>query len=517
MTIQNKFRVGIGITVVSAMVILVVELWASFELSDIQAEVAYGDAVRSHAVELNLLTSELLLHRSDRVKQQWSLAHQSFTRFLGNPRDLDPRVSLFTKEVDRRVRIAGQLYTRHFGSREPLYRSETDEKAATRFRISRILAEVTAVMSLTERIDDHLKKKRQSLTATLFITLSVAALTVFAGSIVIILYLVPGLIRRVADLREIIVDIGAGNLDREVKKTSDDELGDVYRATDRMRRSLLKSRQDLERANAGLSEARDNLEMRVRELNAVNAELEAFAYTISHDLRAPLRGMNGFSQALAEDYGEKLDETGLDYIQRISAAGKRMGQLIDDLLALSRVTRTEVTRSEVDLSEMAEGIAAQLKEGEPSRQVEFLIQPGIKTRGDPVLLRTVLENLMDNAWKYSARQARSVVEFGVTRDATEPIYFVRDNGVGFDMNYADKLFKPFHRLHGDQEFQGTGIGLASVANIVRRHGGRIWTDAQPGEGATFHFTLWMPQTPVPAQVAIADNENKPAGPALVGA
>lgn len=515
MTIQSRFRVSIGLAVVSAVAILAVVLWANSELADIQDEVAYGNEIRSHAVKLNLLTSELLLHRSDRVEQQWSLARQSLADFLASPRDLGPRVALFTKEVGRRTRIAGQLYDRLFqdsglGDTVGMERS----KAAARFRFSRILGEVAAIMSLTERIDVYLQQRRQNVTTTVFVALSAAAVIVFAGSTIIMLHLVPGLIRRVFELREIISGIGAGDLDREVHRPTDDEIGDVYQATDRMRRSLLKSKLDLERANSGLAEARDSLERRVKELNAVNDELEAFAYSVSHDLRAPLRGMSGFSEALAEDYGDKLDETGLDYIQRISAAGKRMGRLIDDLLTLSRVTRTEVTRTEVDLSAMAEAIAAQLKESEPSRPAEFQIQPGVRTQGDPVLLRTVLENLLGNAWKYSARKPRSVIEFGVAANGTEPSYFVRDNGAGFDMSHADKLFKPFQRLHGEREFQGTGIGLASVANIIRRHGGRVWADAEPGAGATFHFTLWVPQTSSLAQMDIA--EDRPASSAMAG-
>ncbi|HKK00714.1 MAG TPA: PAS domain S-box protein [Desulfuromonadales bacterium] len=230
--------------------------------------------------------------------------------------------------------------------------------------------------------------------------------------------------------------------------------------------------------------ARDNVA-----LNSVNKELDSFCYSVSHDLRAPLRGMTGFCQALVEDYGDKLDETGKDYVERISAASKRMGQLIDDLLMLSRVTRTEVTRTDVNLSVMAESIAEQLKQSDPNRQVEFKIHKGLTVQGDDVLLGTLLENLLGNAWKYSAKNPHAVIEFGIATNGAEPSFFIRDDGVGFDMTHADKLFKPFQRLHRSSEFEGTGIGLASVANIVRRHGGRIWADSKPGAGTTMHFTL----------------------------
>ena len=224
-------------------------------------------------------------------------------------------------------------------------------------------------------------------------------------------------------------------------------------------------------------------------LNSANAELDAFCYSVSHDLRAPLRSMTGFCQALAEDYGNRLDDTGADYVKRVSAAATRMGRLIDDLLTLSRVTRTEVKRADVDLSGMAETIASQLGQGEPDRQVKFKIQPGVTAQGDEALLQTVLENLLGNAWKYSSKKPHAVIEFGTSDNGSEMTYFVRDNGAGFDMTHADNLFKPFQRLHGVTEFEGTGIGLASVANIVRRHGGRVWAEAKPDLGATMLFTL----------------------------
>lgn len=236
-----------------------------------------------------------------------------------------------------------------------------------------------------------------------------------------------------------------------------------------------------------------DLEQRVNErtsqLDAVNQELEAFAYSVSHDLRAPLRAMSGLSQALGEDYGDKLDETGKDYIGRIAIACKQMGNLIDDLLALSRITRTEIVRMEVNLSDVAETIAEELQDSAPGRNVEFKIQPNVVAHGDTTLLRTVLENLIGNSWKYSSKKPHATIEFGTTGADSQPTYFVRDDGAGFNMQYAEKLFKPFQRLHRATEFEGTGVGLASVANIVRRHGGRVWAESEQGRGTTMQFTL----------------------------
>ena len=237
----------------------------------------------------------------------------------------------------------------------------------------------------------------------------------------------------------------------------------------------------------------EQLEQRVQrrtaQLNAFNRELEAFSYSVSHDLRAPLRSIDGFSKILLEDYADKLDEEGNDYLKRVRAASQRMGQLIDDLLDLSRMTRSEMRRESVDLSDLAKSFAEELKRSQPERRVEFLIEGGLLVEGDKSLLRVVLENLLRNAWKFTGKQTHARVEFGASEQEDKRAYFVRDNGAGFDMAYADKLFGAFQRLHGGSEFEGTGIGLATVQRIIHRHGGRVWAEGRVGYGATFYFTL----------------------------
>jgi PAS domain S-box-containing protein len=227
---------------------------------------------------------------------------------------------------------------------------------------------------------------------------------------------------------------------------------------------------------------------RTAELEASNKELESFAYSVSHDLRAPLRAIDGFSQILVSSYKNKLDEQGRDYLERISAASQRMGQLIDGLLNLSRIPRAEMRQETVDLSAMVRAIAADLTANEPERNVTFDIQPGLLARGDARLLRSALENLIRNAWKFTGKKTAARIEFGRTQQAGT-IYFVRDDGAGFEMDYADKLFGAFQRLHRVTDFEGTGIGLATVQRIIQRHGGRIWAEGAVDKGATFYFTL----------------------------
>ncbi|MBE8967617.1 hypothetical protein IQ277_15555 [Nostocales cyanobacterium LEGE 12452] len=235
------------------------------------------------------------------------------------------------------------------------------------------------------------------------------------------------------------------------------------------------------------------LEQRVAErtaqLEATNKEMEAFSYSVSHDLRAPLRSIDGFSQALLEDYAEKLDALGQNYLQRVRAATQRMAQLIDDLLNLSRLTRSEMRYEKVDLSALVEAIATDLHKTQPERQVEFIITPGLVANGDTHLLRIVLENLLGNAWKFTGKHQKARIEFGLLQQNDTSMYFVRDDGTGFDMAYIDKLFGAFQRLHAMTEFEGTGIGLATVQRIIHRHGGRVWAESAVEQGATFYFTL----------------------------
>ncbi len=231
------------------------------------------------------------------------------------------------------------------------------------------------------------------------------------------------------------------------------------------------------------------VEGRTAELKTVNKELEAFAYSVSHDLRAPLRAIDGFSLALLEDYDEKLDDEGRDHLRRVRSGVGRMALLIDDLLILSRVSRSKLTHTTVDITRLTRDIANSLKELAPERAVRIDIESGMKAKGDQHLLMVVMENLLNNAWKYTCYEQAAVITVGTKKHAGKFVYFIADNGAGFDMQYAGKLFDPFQRLHRVEEFEGTGIGLATVQRIIHRHGGTIWAEAKINQGATFYFTL----------------------------
>jgi len=249
----------------------------------------------------------------------------------------------------------------------------------------------------------------------------------------------------------------------------------------------------LVRSRVRAEKASQDLEHANHELEATNSELAAFSYSVSHDLRAPLRSIDGFSQIILEDYADDFDEEGKDYLNRVRAASQRMGRLIDDLLGLSRVTRGNMERRRLDLGALAREVAGELREAKPERKVEFSAQKGLEVWGDSKLLRVALVNLIGNAWKFTEKESEARIEFGQDEDFSwrgrVPVYYVRDNGAGFEMAYADKLFGAFQRLHGEDEFEGTGIGLATVQRVVHRHGGRIWAEGQVGRGATFYFTL----------------------------
>jgi light-regulated signal transduction histidine kinase (bacteriophytochrome) len=266
-------------------------------------------------------------------------------------------------------------------------------------------------------------------------------------------------------------------------------LEDTQRAMLNLLDDFGMEREKTETANRELREAIDSLRKAKDAADAANRELEAFAYSVSHDLRAPLRSIAGFGHILYEDYFHKLDEDARDSLNRIFSATDKMGRLIDDLLNLSRITRAEMRRERLNISMMVRKLAQAKQNAQPDREVEFVIEDDLFAEGDDRLLNVVFENLIENAWKFTGKCESARIEFGSMKNEGKPTFFIRDNGTGFDMTYAGKLFQPFQRVHAMNEFPGTGIGLATVKRIIERHAGRVWIEGELGKGTTVYFVL----------------------------
>ena len=343
----------------------------------------------------------------------------------------------------------------------------------------------------TERLRQHIQNREkewdQQFQQTKVFYLSVVGVFVLLGFSVALIF-TQRFLKVISQLAVGVRQVSEGELSSRlnIKDLVCAEFVSLAHSFDTMTLNLESSRRQLDEYNFSLEQ---KVAERTTELERSNKELEAFNYSVSHDLRAPLRSIDGFSQALSEDYQDQLDETGQDYLRRVRAAANRMGSLIDDMLRLSRLGRQEMTVVDVNMTELAESVVKKLRETDAERSVEFKIEPLLKARGDTHLLGIALDNLIGNAWKYSARKDHAVIEIGKILHRNQYVFYVRDNGAGFDMKYADKLFGAFQRLHKSTEFEGTGVGLATVARIVHRHGGSIWAEAEVDRGATFYFNL----------------------------
>ncbi len=307
------------------------------------------------------------------------------------------------------------------------------------------------------------------------------------------------LVRPIVHLTKVATQITAGDLSVRVPIETEDEVGTLADAFNSMTSQLNQTidsleyrvaerTQELEQKQQALEEQTVELVQRSSQLEAANKELETFSYSVSHDLRAPLRAIDGFSLALAEDYSESLDETGLDYLNRVRNSAQRMGNLIDDMLQLSRINNSVISIKNVDLKVLAREVMDELQSIDPDRKIVFSLGENLQVEGDPRLLRIMLDNLLGNAWKFTSKNDKALITFDRLKETPE-VFFIRDNGAGFNMNHAKKLFGVFQRLHRTIDFPGTGVGLATVQRILNRHGGKIWARAKEGEGATFYFSL----------------------------
>jgi signal transduction histidine kinase len=327
-----------------------------------------------------------------------------------------------------------------------------------------------------------------------------AASAVLVLVIVLVMFVGGWINRPVLALSQAATMAAEGTLEAAVPVTGPKEIARVAEEFNRMVAVRREKEMEVKKLNAELEQrvhertaelekTNAALTLRSNELEAANKELEAFCYSVSHDLRAPVRTIGGFNKVLMEGHSNQLDETGKEYLERVGRAVERMTELIDDLLELSRISRSKLICTEVNLSELATEVSSELKASAPERPVTFEVQPGLVAHGDAGLLRVLIENLLGNSWKFTRKQDVARIEFGTGRARGKTAFFVRDNGAGFDMKYANKLFGAFERLHSPGEYEGHGIGLATVQRIVHRHGGQAWGEGTPGEGAVFYFTL----------------------------
>lgn len=393
----------------------------------------------------------------------------------------DVRYVEVLSEQDQLIVKVGQTETAHTISRAfPLYYTHREQQV--------LIGKVRTVVSL-DGVYQRLKDK------VVVILISQTIKTFLVSLFILFLFhlLVGRHLKKIATYSELSFEQQMASVMTLERKSRDgDELDQVVIAMNDMHQRLQQAFNSLREANEHMEE---QVRLRTAQLQSANKELEAFSYSVSHDLRSPLRGIDGWSLALQEDYGAQLDATGQQYLDRVRAETQRMGQLIDDMLQFSRLGRAEIVMRTVDLSQIAHTVAQRIRDSYPQRQFDFQIQAGLSARGDPKLLEIVLTNLLENASKFTGMREVARIAFG-QKNMLEPeslqpraVFFISDNGVGFDMAYAQKLFGVFQRLHKASDFPGTGIGLATVHRIVHRHGGSIWAEAQPGQGAHFYFTL----------------------------
>jgi signal transduction histidine kinase len=478
MKIGSKERIATGLGLAAIGVIAATIWWTESQVEDANRERRVTSEIAHALTELTLVTFDYRVYRNERTRVQWDTVSERVVRLLANATVAEPAQMAILAGL-REKRLAGrrlfeEIKTARVSAREDAPLDDVNRRFEA-LLLSRLLSDqqesLTDVFRLNNLAAERIISAERRVIVVIFAGLALIASIMVAAA----WFLRRDVLARVDALQQATRQVAAGNWDFSLGTRGNDEIGELSENFDVMTNSLRGSFSQVERSN--------------RELATLNEELEAFSYSVSHDLRGPLRSMDGFSLVLLEDYGDKLDEEGKDALQRIRAATQRMGNLIDDLLRLSKVARADLRVTRVDLSAMAHEIADTLDRETPGRHVEWAIEPGLSVHADAALMRIAMLNLLQNAYKFTGKTERTRIRVGAKeRDATKA-FFVADNGVGFDMAHAEGLFGAFQRLHRMGDFPGTGIGLAIVQRIIRRHGGEIWAEAKVGEGATFFFSI----------------------------
>ena len=473
MLLRTRFHLVTASSFAAILLLAGLLAWSLREAGQAEEDVELVRAIVKAQYERSLLRDEFLLFGGKRAMTQWKKKTADLAMLL------DRATARFGGQADRAIVAEAREL---FAVTSTLFPAavRVDEEEATdvtkRAQVAQLRARTIArlrvvahdlydLVSRLGALAGAHAQATQSRTVVVMVTIFLSALAMIFLNGRLALVTIE---RRLLRLRDAAEQVAAGDLHHRLAIQGDDELADLGRAFDRMTGRLLATH---------------------TALAVSNRELEAFSYAVSHDLRAPLRSVSGFSRAVLEDYGPQLDDKGREFLRLADEAAQEMAQLIDDLLGLSRVSRTDMVRRPVDLSALARSVVADLRLADPDRKVEVEIADDLQVEGDPTLLKLALENLLRNAWKFTSSHPAARISFRATRVDGEQVFSVADDGAGFDMAYVDKLFQPFQRLHRTSEFSGTGIGLATVSRVVRRHGGRAWAHGEVEKGATFSFTL----------------------------
>ena len=486
MTIKAKFKITTIIVTGLALIVAVFVFSTNQRLSETIETNHRAQEIVKAVFELNILTNSYSLSRNQRSHDQWWLRHDSTARLL-----IETEASEGSKEqeiIDSLRKDHESIATTFFqlvtvlgreGPEKDIAVQKLEERLVTEFLVTSQAMVSSASILATE--------SRQRLTEqqlSLFTTIAVFILVMVI--VVSLLSITNSILKPIMKLQQGAETIGKGDLKHRVDIKGKSEIGQLAAAFNQM----TERRQ---RAEKALQKARDELEIRVEErtseLQSANKELEAFSYSVSHDLRTPLRAIDGFSQILLEDYPDKLDREGRRLLGVVRDNTRRMGRLIEDLLNFSRLGRKEIRKTKINMEKLARDIFQELMRVSPERKLKMKMNALPPAYGDEAMIREVLVNLFSNAIKFSRKEESPLIEVGGELKGNENIYYIKDNGVGFDMRYSDKLFGVFQRLHSQGEFKGTGVGLALVQRIIHRHGGRVWTEGKVNEGATFYFAL----------------------------
>jgi signal transduction histidine kinase len=476
--IRTKERI-VTIAAIAVIASISAMIWWTYrEVDTASRQRQQASEIARELSKLRLLTFEYRLYHTERARAQWHLVAEGVGRAIEQTEFSIPEQEQLLATIRQRRPGAIRLFSELSSVDASSGSGASLDDATRRFEaqlLSRLLAvqqeNFSDIFRLTDIASERIGVAQRRMTITILVGLLLVAAIKLGASWLINRDVLSPVVR----LQQATKEVASGNWSSSLGIRSDDEIGELSKNFDAMTRSLRESFEKIEQGN--------------RELAALNSELEAFSFSVSHDLRAPLRVMDGFSQALQEDYGDKLDENGRGFLKRIRSATERMGQLIDDLLGLSKITRAALRPQRVDVSGLARETAASLQSDSPGREVRWQIDDGMTMSADRNLMRIAMQNLLENAWKYTGKTPGATIHVGVRMQDGRQVFFVADNGAGFDMAYADKLFDAFQRLHSAGEFPGTGIGLAIVQRVIRRHKGDIWAEARVGEGATFFFTV----------------------------